>query len=113
MPRVICPSESPRASCASTAAISPPILVLAAFEAWARLATTAPPLRKSGRARPKMTSAASASARSEEHTYELQSLMRTSYAVICLKKKKYSNHNPYLLTATHLHAQRVRMLTSL
>src|SRR3546814_7384635 len=27
-------------------------------------------------------------ARSEEHTYELQSLMRISYAVFCLKKKK-------------------------
>src|SRR3546814_9688999 len=26
--------------------------------------------------------------RSEEHTYELQSLMRTSYAVFCSKKKK-------------------------
>src|SRR3546814_1818664 len=30
-------------------------------------------------------------ARSEEHTSELQSLMRISYAVFCLKKKKY-NH---------------------
>src|SRR3546814_1389139 len=29
------------------------------------------------------------SARSEEHTSELQSLMRISYAVFCLKKKKY------------------------
>src|SRR3546814_10830256 len=29
--------------------------------------------------------------RSEEHTSELQSLMRTSYAVFCLKKKKYTN----------------------
>src|SRR3546814_1735299 len=28
-----------------------------------------------------------AAARSEEHTSELQSLMRTSYAVFCLKKK--------------------------
>src|SRR3546814_9127016 len=28
------------------------------------------------------------SARSEEHTSELQSLMRISYAVLCLKKKK-------------------------
>src|SRR3546814_5504939 len=28
------------------------------------------------------------SARSEEHTSELQSLMRSSYAVFCLKKKK-------------------------
>src|SRR3546814_9696579 len=27
--------------------------------------------------------------RSEEHTSELQSLMRISYAVLCLKKKKY------------------------
>src|SRR3546814_4690808 len=30
----------------------------------------------------------SAGARSEEHTSELQSLMRISYAVFCLKKKK-------------------------
>src|SRR3546814_2934517 len=29
--------------------------------------------------------------RSEEHTSELQSLMRISYAVFCLKKKKYKN----------------------
>src|SRR3546814_8993062 len=34
----------------------------------------------------------SASARSEEHTSELQSLMRISYAVFCLKKKK-KHHN--------------------
>src|SRR3546814_9514281 len=33
--------------------------------------------------------------RSEEHTSELQSLMRISYAVFCLKKKKHihQNHN--------------------
>src|SRR3546814_8834483 len=30
--------------------------------------------------------------RSEEHTSELQSLMRLSYAVFCLKKKKQSKH---------------------
>src|SRR3546814_1923730 len=30
--------------------------------------------------------------RSEEHTSELQSLMRISYAVFCLKKKKHSKH---------------------
>src|SRR3546814_4076176 len=30
--------------------------------------------------------------RSEEHTSELQSLMRISYAVFCLKKKKNENH---------------------
>src|SRR3546814_3678323 len=31
------------------------------------------------------------SLRSEEHTSELQSLMRISYAVFCLKKKKKTN----------------------
>src|SRR3546814_3903909 len=31
--------------------------------------------------------------RSEEHTSELQSLMRISYAVFCLKKKKKSQRN--------------------
>src|SRR3546814_965092 len=31
--------------------------------------------------------------RSEEHTSELQSLMRISYAVFCLKKKKYKENN--------------------
>src|SRR3546814_6379796 len=30
--------------------------------------------------------------RSEEHTSELQSLMRISYAVFCLKKKKVTNN---------------------
>src|SRR3546814_6576028 len=30
--------------------------------------------------------------RSEEHTSELQSLMRISYAVFCLKKKKTEKH---------------------
>src|SRR3546814_2333415 len=31
--------------------------------------------------------------RSEEHTSELQSLMRISYAVFCLKKKKHARPN--------------------
>src|SRR3546814_2804355 len=31
--------------------------------------------------------------RSEEHTSELQSLMRNSYAVFCLKKKKHIKHH--------------------
>src|SRR3546814_9242444 len=31
--------------------------------------------------------------RSEEHTSELQSLMRISYAVFCLKTKKHLNHS--------------------
>src|SRR3546814_10898948 len=32
-------------------------------------------------------------ARSEEHTSELQSLMRISYAVFCLKKKKHTQNH--------------------
>src|SRR3546814_3108212 len=38
--------------------------------------------------------------RSEEHTSELQSLMRTSYAVFCLKKKK-KTHRQLELYNTH------------
>src|SRR3546814_8787071 len=38
--------------------------------------------------------------RSEEHTSELQSLMRISYAVFCLKKKKQLNaHQMTILTS--------------
>src|SRR3546814_6771788 len=33
--------------------------------------------------------------RSEEHTSELQSLMRISYAVFCLKKKNIKNQNKH------------------
>src|SRR3546814_10908664 len=43
--------------------------------------------------------------RSEEHTSELQSLMRISYAVFCLKKKKNTHHtrrkNKYLISSTY------------
>src|SRR3546814_1565198 len=39
--------------------------------------------------------------RSEEHTSELQSLMRISYAVFCLKKKKL-NHILHYPTTIHL-----------
>src|SRR3546814_2864768 len=34
-----------------------------------------------------------AARRSEEHTSELQPLMRISYAVFCLKKKKHTNYD--------------------
>src|SRR3546814_3945991 len=47
-----------------------------------------------------LSAAAYGLARSEEHTSELQSLMRISYAVFCLKKKiRISNIN------THKHTQ--------
>src|SRR3546814_1056987 len=41
--------------------------------------------------------------RSEEHTSELQSLMRISYAVFCLKKKK--------ITTTYIYPTKTRPLT--
>src|SRR3546814_5959285 len=44
--------------------------------------------------------------RSEEHTSELQSLMRISYAVFCLKKKKNKQRsNKNTQTRTHQHEQ--------
>src|SRR3546814_10579416 len=43
-----------------------------------------------------------ADTRSEEHTSELQSLMRISYAVFCLKKRKQHN-NPNTTTTTTAH----------
>src|SRR3546814_9476585 len=41
--------------------------------------------------------------RSEEHTSELQSLMRTSYAVFCLKKKNITHEISCLLSNNHIH----------
>src|SRR3546814_4785894 len=40
--------------------------------------------------------------RSEEHTSELQSLMRISYAVFCLKKKKRTPHISLLPLRQHI-----------
>src|SRR3546814_7728042 len=45
------------------------------------------------------TSGAARDIRSEEHTSELQSLMRISYAVLCLQKK----NTPPIKTQTHTH----------
>src|SRR3546814_8860229 len=43
--------------------------------------------------------------RSEEHTSELQSLMRISYAVFCLKKKTTQNKHQYSLIITYYNKQ--------
>src|SRR3546814_5603955 len=52
------------------------------WRAGGRAATSDPP------AATEASSSAVSTPRSEEHTSELQSLMRISYAVFCLKKKK-------------------------
>src|SRR3546814_5524569 len=47
--------------------------------------------------------------RSEEHTSELQSLMRISYAVFCLKKKKNEKtHKRQRLTSTNQDAHPIK-----
>src|SRR3546814_3442298 len=48
---------------------------------------------------------AAAGERSEEHTSELQSLMRISYAVFCLKKKKQHSHKT---SYTVMHTQQTK-----
>src|SRR3546814_1302755 len=46
--------------------------------------------------------------RSEEHTSELQSLMRISYAVFCLKKKKKRTTNiQNILKINHIHTTNI------
>src|SRR3546814_5077131 len=50
--------------------------------------------------------------RSEEHTSELQSLMRSSYAVFCLKKKLSCKLKPYRRLAVYTN-QRTTELTNL
>src|SRR3546814_1568861 len=49
------------------------------------------------------SSEAAINGRSEEHTSELQSLMRISYAVFCLKKKKKTNKVTHKTTHTPNH----------
>src|SRR3546814_4533659 len=56
---------------------------------WGRRKSHCQALRGAGRVRPRH--------KSEEHTSELQSLMRISYAVFCLKKK---NNNSKQLIST-------------
>src|SRR3546814_5147041 len=61
--------------------------------AGARAVRTAAQQRRRGqRARRRRRGRAGAADRSEEHTSELQSLMRISYAVFCLKKKKQTKY---------------------
>src|SRR3546814_4090380 len=52
-------------------------------------------------------------ARSEEHTSELQSLMRISYAVFCLKKKKKNDtqNRPLTHILTHLSPTQPKLIT--
>src|SRR3546814_6830586 len=66
-------------------------------ELYARMATMGSHIARVGKNLDQATGAYNAfvgsfesQVRSEEHTSELQSLMRISYAVFCLKKKKHN-----------------------
>src|SRR3546814_8745986 len=50
-------------------------------------------MTEDGQPGPVISTQIPATSRSEEHTSELQSLMRISYAVFCLKKKTNKNHH--------------------
>src|SRR3546814_10496043 len=60
------------------------------YEIRGELARRARELEAQGRTLVKLNIGNPGAFRSEEHTSELQSLMRISYAVFCLKKKKQS-----------------------
>src|SRR3546814_991068 len=62
---------------------------------WSAATCRASPRRPEKKAR--------VSPRSEEHTSELQSLMRISYAVFCLKKKKNQTHEQKQQNRTYKH----------
>src|SRR3546814_6976947 len=64
------------------------------------LPPSALPRRVPSRHLPAVRSGLRRSQRSEEHTSELQSLMRTSYAVFCLQKKKTSYDIEHTNTTT-------------
>src|SRR3546814_4546086 len=57
--------------------------------------------RGSRTGKPSARNSASVS-RSEEHTSELQSLMRNSYAVFCLKKQIYNNLHIIYFSLQHI-----------
>src|SRR3546814_4979948 len=66
--------------------------ISASIAARASESTIAPPeglATASGPLQPLPSKRSQPPSRSEEHTSELQSLMRISYAVFCLKKKKH------------------------
>src|SRR3546814_7600169 len=64
---------------------------------------------------PSTTSTTGATWRSEEHKSELQSLMRLSYAVFCLKKNKKKDNTPNTKhkneNRAYIHARNIQKLT--
>src|SRR3546814_6409231 len=85
------PEIGPAAESAKEACPTLPLTCIWSDDGRRRKDTLRPARRCRGRWRDALSRARSrdrGAARSEEHTSELQSLMRLSYAVFCLKKKK-------------------------
>src|SRR3546814_7909156 len=81
-----------------TCALSRASITFAASGGWALSArenSSMAPSRASASSRP-ARNRTNPTKRSEEHTSELQSLMRISYAVFCLKKKKHKDRGHYV-----------------
>src|SRR3546814_2853610 len=58
--------------------------------------------------KPRVCVHSTVTARSEEHTSELQSLMRISYAVFCLKKNILYAHSTIAITRLHIRQHHLR-----
>src|SRR3546814_6874914 len=87
-------SLCPPAQCRGFPCVSGELLGFSAAD-WPRRFATIASMAEDLGGKPAVTQ--SSSIRSEEHTSELQSLMRISYAVFCLKKKiktDYTNAQP-------------------
>src|SRR3546814_8475345 len=86
--KIVCFGDGATDGMGDGVANSPLVEISAAHDAASRTTRA--------RSIPSVTCAPSTTFRSEEHTSELQSLMRISYAVFCLKKKinkKYTTIN--------------------
>src|SRR3546814_5190048 len=85
-----CGMASSETASAASVAVSGAISIAPATTAMAgkSLPGMAAICRSAGAIGGAATASGATSSRSEEHTSELQSLMRNSYAVFCLKKKK-------------------------
>src|SRR3546814_4363319 len=90
------PAGSPASSASAASASAEKGVSLAGFR------TTAQPAASAG-AILRVIMADGKFQRSEEHTSELQSLMRISYAVFCLKKKTETYHTQKVTTAKKQH----------
>src|SRR3546814_7510948 len=89
-PKLLMPTTRPHASTRG-----PPLLPLA-MGAVCRIVSNCRELRPADTVPLDLTGVSgSIMSRSEEHTSELQSLMRISYAVFCLKKNKKSTQYSY------------------